>query len=228
MHREARMNTLHARFLLATLVVVFCCTAAPALAAPETPSAPESAPFQVPGGSPERERFLQELNAERIEMNRMAVWALTGWTVLNLSVGSVGYFTASDPAWRGFHQMNALFNVPVLGVALVSFAVLAAQDPERLDLRESLRRSGLLARGLLVGISLDVASGLLGLYFRERGLRVGSERLVGWGSSLLLQGGFLLLFDTALLLLNTRYDARLLPLVDVSGRGAGLALAVRF
>jgi hypothetical protein len=222
------MRTSHARCLLATLAVVLSCAAAPALAAPGTPSAPESAPFQVPGGSPEREHFLRQLNAERIAMNRAAVWALTGWTVLNISVGSIGYFTASDPEWRGFHQMNALFNVPVLGVALVSFAVLGAQDPERLNLRESLRRSGLLARGLLVGITLDVASGLLGLYLRERGLRVGSEHLVGWGASLLLQGGFLLLFDTALFALNTRYDARLLPLVDASGRGAGLALAMRF
>ena len=222
------MRTSLARSLVASLAVLLCLPAAPALAAPETPSAPESAPFLVPGGSPEHDRFLQQLNTERISMNRAAVWALTGWTVLNLSVGGLGYFTADDPTWRGFHQMNALFNVPVLGMALGSFAVLAAQDPERLDLRESLRRSGLLARGLLVGITLDVASGLLGLSLRERGLRVGSERLVGWGSSLLLQGGFLLLFDTALFALNTRYDARLLPLVDASGRGAGLALAARF
>ena len=225
MHRDAPMNT---RPLLVTLAVVLCCTAVPAFASSETPSPPESAPFQVSGASPERERFLQELNARRIEMNRMALWGLTGWTVLNLSVGTVGYFTTSDPTWRGFHQMNALFNVGVLGAALGSFALLAAQDPERLDLRESLRRGGLLARGLLVGITLDVASGLLGLYLRERGLRMGSGRLEGWGYSLMLQGGFLLLFDTSLFVLNSRYDARLLPLVDASGRGAGLSLAVRF
>jgi uncharacterized protein DUF6992 len=227
MHRDARMNPSRVRSLLVSLAVVLCCTAAPARAALEEPAAPEPSPFQAPGGSPERERFLRDLNAERIELNRRALWMLTGWTVLNMGVGTVGYFAASDPTWRGFHQMNALFNVPVLGIALTSFAVLAAQDPERLDLRQSLFRSELLSRGLLVGITLDVATGLAGLYLHERGLHVGSERLVGWGSSLLLQGSFLLLFDSALFVLNTRYDARLLPLVDTSGRGAGLAFVMR-
>jgi hypothetical protein len=218
------MCSFPARSLLVSVAVVLCFTAAPVRAAPQAP--PESSAFQVPGGSPERERFLRELNAERIELNRTAVWMLTGWTVLNLGVGTVGYFTANDPTWRGFHQMNAVFNVAVLGAALGSFALLAAQEPERLDLRQSLYRGGLLERGLLVGITLDVASGLAGLYLRERGLRVGSERLEGWGNALLLQGAFLLVFDTSLLLLNMRHQARLLPLVDPVGRGAGLVLTV--
>ncbi|WP_257459458.1 DUF6992 family protein [Archangium lipolyticum] len=221
------MRSFRLRPLLAFLVVLLCSMAVPARAAPEAPVASEDSAFRVPGGSPERERFLRDLNAERIEMNRTAVWLLTGWTVLNLAVGTVVYFTAEDPVWRGFHQMNALFNVPVLGAALGSFALLAAQDPERLDLRQSLFRGGLLERGLLVGITLDVASGLLGLYLRERGLRVGSERLEGWGHALLLQGAFLLLFDTSLLVMNIRHQARLLPLVDPSGRGGGVAFVVR-
>lgn len=221
------MSTSHTRSLLLSLAVVLCCTAPLAWAAVEEPAAPEPSPFQAPGGSPEREHFLRELNKERIELNRRALWMLTGWSVLNIGVGTAGYFSVSDPTWHGFHQMNALFNVPVLGIALTSFAVLAAQDPERLDLRQSLYRSELLNRGLLVGITLDVATGLAGLYLHERGLHVGSERLVGWGSALLLQGSFLLLFDSALFVLNTRYDARLLPLVDASGRGAGLAFMMR-
>jgi hypothetical protein len=208
-------------------MVLLCSLATPARAAPEAPVTSEDSAFRVPGGSPEHERFVRDLNAERIELNRSAVWLLTGWTVLNLTVGTVGYFTAEDPVWRGFHQMNALFNVPVLGAALGSFALLAAQDPERLDLRQSLHRGVMLERGLLVGITLDVASGLLGLSLRERGLRVGSERLEGWGNALLLQGAFLLLFDTSLLVMNLRYEARLLPLVDPLGRGTGVALVVR-
>ncbi len=65
-------------------------------------------------------------------------------------------------------------------MALISFAALAAQDPERLDLRESLRRSGLSVWGLLVGMGLDVVSGLCKRITLERIVRV-----LGFGRGLI-------------------------------------------
>jgi len=180
-------------------------------------------------GTPERDRHLVELNSRRIAMNWTALTVLAGWTLANLAVGTTGYFLADDRAWRSFHQMNALFNVPILGTAVVGALLLAAQDPERLTLEESLRRGGRLERGLLVGVTLDVLAAAFGAFLWERGQRIDSGQLIGWGRSLLFQGTALLLFDSTLLLLNARYDARLLMMLSPGQRdGAGVALQMRF
>jgi hypothetical protein len=192
---------------------------------------PETPPrlTDVPPGSAERDRHLVELNSSRIAMNWMALKVLAGWTLANMAVGTAGYFIADDRAWRSFHQMNALFNVPILGTAIVGALVLAAQDPERLTLKESLRRGVMLERGLLVGVTLDVLAATFGAFLWERGRRIDSGQLTGWGRSLLFQGAALLLFDSTLLLLNARYDARLMMMLAPGLRdGAGVALWMRF
>jgi hypothetical protein len=183
----------------------------------------------VPAGSAERDHHLMALNSSRISMNWTALTVLAGWTLANMAVGTTGYFIADDSVWRAFHQMNALFNVPILGTAVVGALVLAAQDPERLTLEESLRRGVLLGRGLLVGVTLDVLVGTFGAFLWERGRRIDSGQLTGWGRSLVLQGAALLLFDSTLFLLNARYDARLMMMLSPGQRdGAGVAMQMSF
>ncbi|MFN9666429.1 MAG: DUF6992 family protein, partial [Bacteroidota bacterium] len=48
---------------------------------------------------------------------------------------------------------------------------------------------------LLLNTGLDVAYISTGLYLRERGLRLNSDRNKGFGNSLILQGSFLLVLD---------------------------------
>jgi uncharacterized membrane protein YeaQ/YmgE (transglycosylase-associated protein family) len=183
----------------------------------------------VPATSPERDHLLVELNTRRIEMNWLAVKVLGAWTLANIAVGTVGYFVTDDRTWRAFHQMNALINVPILSTAVVGALILAAQDPGRLTLAESLRRGVMLERGLFVGVTLDVLAAGLGAFLWERGRRIDSGQLTGWGRSLVLQGALLLLFDSGLLLLNARYDTRLMMLLSPDARdGTGLAVRMRF
>lgn len=183
----------------------------------------------VPAGTLERDQALMALNRERIAMNWMAIKVLAGWTLANMAVGTAGYFIANDRTWRSFHQMNALFNVPILGTAVVGTLILAAQDTERLNLKESLRRGVMLERGLLVGVTLDVLAAGFGAFLWERGRRIDSGQLTGWGRSLLFQGTALLLFDSTLLLLNARYDARLLMMLSPDPREpTGVAMRMRF
>ncbi|HZI08991.1 MAG TPA: hypothetical protein VE153_01305 [Myxococcus sp.] len=184
---------------------------------------------EVPGGSAERDRLLVALNTERIAMNWLALKVLGAWTLANITVGTVGYFVADERTWRAFHQMNALINVPILGTAVVGALILAAQDPERLTLAESLRRGVMLERGLFVGVTLDVLAATFGAFLWERGRRIDSGQLTGWGRSLVFQGALLLLYDSGLLLLNARYDTRLMMLLSPDARdGAGLAVRMRF
>lgn len=86
-----------------------------------------------------------------------------------------------------------------------------------------------LERGLFVGVTLDVLAAGFGAFLWERGRRIDSGQLTGWGRSLMLQGALILLFDSGLLLRNARYDTRLMLLLSTDARdGAGLAVWMRF
>jgi hypothetical protein len=65
-----------------------------------------------------------------------------------------------------------------------------------LNFAESIREHESIRRILLFNAGLDVGYMATGLYLRERANRAeNSERLRGYGNSLLLQGAFLFTFD---------------------------------
>jgi hypothetical protein len=67
---------------------------------------------------------------------------------------------------------------------------------------------------LLFNAGLDVGYMATGAWIWERGLRKGSERLEGYGKSLLVQGGFLLAFDLVLYLLHNPITHDIINLSD--------------
>lgn len=183
----------------------------------------------VPPASATRDLHLMELNRSRIKMNMTALAVLAGWTVANIAVSTVGYFATDADLWRAFHLSNVVFNVPVLGTAVVGAILLAKQDPERLTLEESLYRGVMLERVLLVGVALDVMVSGFGVFLLERGRRIDSDHLRGWGTADVFQGVTLLLYDSALFLLNARYSSKLILMLSPEPRdGAGLAWRMRF
>ncbi len=82
---------------------------------------------------------------------------------------------------------------------------------------------------LLLNAGLDVAYIATGFYLKERSKNSSSsERLRGYGNSLLLQGGFLLAFDVALYFIHqSNADLNLYPHLEsllVGGIGIGINL----
>ena len=70
-----------------------------------------------------------------------------------------------------------------------------------------------------------------GGYMMERGMRKDQVRFRGYGQSLLIQGGFLLAFDTVLFILNNNHNQELyniLSNVSVSSQGVGMAFTFYF
>jgi hypothetical protein len=81
----------------------------------------------------------------------------------------------------------------------------------------------------LLNAGLDVAYIATGFYLKERSKNSSSsERLRGYGNSLLLQGGFLLMFDVALYFIHqNNADLNLYPHLEsllVGGIGIGITL----
>ncbi len=142
--------------------------------------------------------LLKDFHLERMNINESAMLVLGGWVVGNILVGTYGNFKASGEA-KYFHQFNAMWNVVNLGIAAFGYFNAVNSDPASMTNLEILNDYNSLQSFLLLNAGLDVAYIMTGFYLKERAKNSSSaERLKGYGNSLLLQGGFLLLFDVTL------------------------------
>jgi hypothetical protein len=127
---------------------------------------------------------------------------LGSWAAGNLLVS--GYqMTQTTGKTYHFHQMNVFWNVVNAGIAVSGYlgAMNGATDLTGVEL---LSEYNSFSKILLFNTGLDVAYVMTGLYLKERSKSSAKhpKRLAGYGNSLLLQGGFLFLFDLALVIIN--------------------------
>jgi hypothetical protein len=169
------------------------------------------------------EAFLATHNTEAVRLNRTAMSVLLGWAVLNMGTGVAGHFTTEGDA-QAFFQANAAWNVVNLAIAGFGLHGQLSAQPETWDLARSLAEGQQMEKLLLLNAGLDVGYIALGGFLLERGLRTDSPRFRGWGRSLLLQGGFLLLFDATLWWLNWRLNTQLTVRLIPAPGGVGLQL----
>lgn len=208
MTRLARHASLAILAGLAGLAVAACATApAPAQApvqalywSPEGGVPPVDPPSSLRQAGP-------ELHAAHTAFSRRAMFVLGGWAVLNLAAGTAGRALTTGRT-RYFHEMNAAWNT--VNLAIAGFSLLNLQDAGYVSLPNTLREAQNLDTFLLLNAGLDVAYIATGGFLIERGMRLERDRLVGYGRSLLLQGGFLLLFDAALFALHRPLTAEIL------------------
>lgn len=150
---------------------------------------------------------LEALYQERLELVQLASLVLAAWAMGNIMISSLNLPKASRSK-RYFHQMNIIWNIVNLALAGYSAYTSFTDNAALLTLAREVREHFLLERILLLNVGLDAAYLMTGLYLQERsGRSMKPERLHGYGSSLLLQGGFLLLFDLVFyFLLNAHTD----------------------
>lgn len=171
---------------------------------------------------------LQNFQMERKDINETAMLVLGGWAVGNILVGTYGNFKASGEA-KYFHQFNAMWNVVNLGIAAFGYFNAVNSDPASMTNIEIIKDFNSLQNFLLLNAGLDVAYIATGLYLKERSKNSSSaERLRGYGNSLLLQGGFLLLFDVSLFFIHqNNANINLYPHLE-SFLAGGVGLGINF
>lgn len=143
------------------------------------------------------EKALLEINNQRLTMTRNAMWVLGGWAVGNVLTGAI-YRGSTSGRTKYFHEMNLYWGVINLGLSGFVIYQSYQADPGAYDLLATINEQEKLEKLVLFNNGLNVAYIMTGLFLIERGKRPEhfSERLIGFGNSLILQGGFLLLFDT--------------------------------
>ena len=163
-----------------------------------------------------------ELNLDRLDHQRTAMLVLGGWAVGNIGLG-LALRANSSGQRRRLHEMNALWNTVNLGIAAFGYYS-ALREPTGLDAITSWQKHVGFQNILLFNAGLDVGYLMGGLYLTERARRSGvdSDQLRGYGKSIMLQGGFLLLFDLANYFIASGRDEDYKILLGPVGEGMGL------
>jgi len=177
---------------------------------------------------------LLDINRLRLKTNTVGMSVLGGWALTNIGVGLVMQ-SQTTGSTRAFWQMNAGWNA--VNLALAGFGLWGAlgSDPAAFSLAETAREGRSVETLLWVNAGLDVGYMMTGVWLMERGRRetlsggdpAKADRFTGFGQSLLLQGGFLLVFDTVMALLHRGHNNRLFDLLEYVQINPG-GVSIRF
>ena len=138
---------------------------------------------------------LPNFNQERNDLNRKGMTVLGSWAGANLITNGI-LLSNSSGSNKYFHQMNVYWNV--VNGALAGLGVLGAKKkPENLSAFQTLKEQSNTEKTFLVNTGLDAAYVMTGVYLLEKSKNSleNEDMLKGYGQSVILQGGFLLLFD---------------------------------
>nr|WP_294996781.1 hypothetical protein [uncultured Sediminibacterium sp.] len=131
---------------------------------------------------------------ERIKLVQNNMYVLGAWAGANIIQGTISA-SNTHGSEHFLHQMNAYWNTVNLAIAGVGLLGIRKQLKQQYNRESNLKAQYRLEKILLLNAGLDLAYISTGLYLKERGTRLNNDRNVGYGNSLLLQGGFLLIFD---------------------------------
>lgn len=153
---------------------------------------------------------------------------LGGWATANLAVSPI-LASNSHGSTRYFHQMNAYWNVVNLGLAGLGLLNNKNLETREMNQVELLNRIHATEKILLFNAGLDMAYVMAGWALTERGKQKTSNQMKGFGQSLVMQGGFLFLFDLAFYSVHHRNSKQIMQYIGhVSFNQKALSLTLNF
>ncbi len=167
-------------------------------------------------------------NQERLDINRKGMIVLGSWAAGNMIVSGWQY-TQTEGQTRYFHQMNVFWNVVNAGIAGLGYYQ-SIHGATGLSLIESMNEQNSIEKILLFNAGLDVAYIATGFFLKERA-KVKTDKFdqfTGYGNSLLLQGGFLLVFDIVMHHLHVQHKADWFADIQLQVSPAGYSMVLPF
>lgn len=157
------------------------------------------------------------------------MYILGGWAIANLAVGATGWARTSGSEMY-FHQMNFFWNTINLGIAGFSFYSTAQMDPFSMTGQEILDNHLRIENLYLINGGLDIAYMGTGLLLRRLSMnnQKRADQLKGYGNAVLLQGGFLFLFDGVMWLVQRNHRLDFLQDLSLSALPGGAMLQMNF
>lgn len=171
---------------------------------------------------------LKDIQLRQTNFNKTAMISLNSWAVGNIAYGTVANFQTTGEA-KYFHQMNAIWNVVNLGIGIPGI-IGAYKQREQMNFEQLYKSQRKMETIYLVNAGLDVAymtAGVASRLYANQKTGTDYYRFKGYGSSLILQGGYLFAHDLAMYILlktNTKLFDKEWKKVKLTSVGFGVTL----
>jgi len=170
---------------------------------------------------------LVDYNTERLKLDQNLMIGLTSWSLANVAVSAYGWAKTDNEAMY-FHQMNVMWCGVNLALAIPGYFKARKTDPRSFSFAQTWKEQIKTEKIFLFNTALDLVYMGSGLLLKQRAQLddINYHRYRGFGNSLLLQGGFLFLFDLTATLLHTKHRNEklngFLEKVEMSDNGLGV------
>jgi hypothetical protein len=161
-------------------------------------------------GTGYRSQPIMNFNKERQDIDQQLMIGLGTWAVSNFTLSGYGWATASTSQEKYFHQMNVMWNTVNLALAVPGY-IRSKNANLGLNEVQTLAEQRKTQKIFLVNSALDLGYMASGFVLKEQNSTDASKQaqFEGYGKSLLLQGGFLLLFDLGAYFIHQKHGQKL-------------------
>lgn len=163
------------------------------------------------------------------KVNNRGMMVLGSWAIANMTVGAFGMKNNAGED-KYFHQMNLLWNT--VNASIASYALISGltEDFSAYRQNELLAKHEGLEKILLINSGMDVLYIGAGAWMVKRSRSVTKRQALwkGYGRSVMLQGGFLLVFDLILYSIQHSRKMQFLENIDIQTRMNGISLKLKF
>ena len=157
---------------------------------------------------------LVKFEKERVRYSKNAMIGLAGWSVANL-VGSGIATDTRNKEMRYFHQMNVMWGGINLAIAGLGYWGANREKIDNPTIESVQKHQRRIEKTYLINAGLDVVyigSGLL--MNKTSDNQKNPEKFKGYGNSIMVQGGFLLLYDAVMYAIHRKHGKLLKGMGD--------------
>ena len=168
---------------------------------------------------------------KRIAIDKTGMTVLGGWAIANMGVSafSIG---SDNRQTHYFHEMNLIWNGFNLGLAGLGYLSARKAKFNNIKFAEVLNHQNKSEKTFLFNAGLDVAYIAGGAWLSEKAKsKMDPSKLTGYGNGVMVNGGFLLLFDVIMYSIHHHHGKELNSIIDklqVSGTGTGISVLYCF
>ncbi len=157
---------------------------------------------------------LTRFEKERVRYSKNAMIGLAGWSVANI-VGSGIATDTRNKEMRYFHQMNVMWGGINLAIAGLGYWGAGREKIDNPTMESVQKHQRKIEKTYLINAGLDVVyvgSGLL--MNKTSDNQKNPEKFKGYGNSIMVQGGFLLLYDAVMYAIHKGHGKQLKGMGD--------------
>ena len=164
---------------------------------------------------------LLKFEKERIGYSKNAMLVLAGWSAANIIASGIATNT-SNTEMRYFHQMNVMWGGINLAIAGLGYWGTGREKIDNPTLADVLKHQNRIEKTYLINAGLDVLYIGGGLAMNKLSdNQKNPAKFKGYGNSIMLQGGFLLIYDAIIYAIHRKHGKKLNSLTDKISLNAG-------